>query len=98
MGIGRLNLVFLVVVCGGLFRNFIGRLYVLNFENFKVLLLTTVVVLSCSPIVIKLSSDFPVLLLLISFEHKWMLKKLGPSKSLIRCLVEKALKERLELW
>jgi isopentenyl phosphate kinase len=54
-------------------------------------------VFSGSPIVVKFSSDFAILLLLFALEDKGVLKQIRPSEPLIRCLVEQSLQERFEL-
>ena len=96
MWIRRLDVVLLVVQASSFITGSGRMLGILNLEHLKILLSSSIVMLTSSPIIIKFSSNLSVSLLDVSLLNKRMLKKLWPSESLIWCLVEKTLKERFK--
>ena len=93
MWVCSLDKIFLIVQRGCLVSSSRRVLGILNFKHFKVLLSSSIVVLTGGPIIIKFGSDLPVSFLNVSLNDKWMLKELRPSQPFIWSLVEKALKE-----
>ena len=83
---GLNHVLFVVLGCGSISRS-VRVLRILYLENFQILLSSSIVMLSSSPIIIKFSSDFPVSLFNVGLHHERVLKKLWPSKSLIRSLI-----------
>lgn len=84
--------VFLVIIACTLVNSSVGHtLYISDFEYLKLLLLSVVVMLSGSPVVVKLHSNFAVSLFLVSFHDEWMLQQLRPGESLIGSFIQQAL-------
>ena len=67
-------------------------------KNIFHLIFPAIRMFSSCPLVIKVGSDFSVLLLLICFFDKGMMKEVGPAESLTGSFVKKSLKKRFEFW
>jgi hypothetical protein len=98
MWISRLDVILLVVQTSSFITGSCGMFGVLDLKHFKILLSTSKWVLTSSPVVVKLSSNFSISLLDIGLLHERMLQKLRPSESFVRSFIQKTLKEGLELW
>jgi len=74
MCVSRLYLILFIVLNCYFISILCSLLGILNLKDFKILLSSTIVMLTCCPVIVKFGSNFSIFLFLIWFRNKWMLK------------------------